>query len=35
MEFWFQITLEGYIIKFSMENQQSFSKEEAIFLEGS
>jgi hypothetical protein len=35
MEFWVQIVLEGYIIEFSAENRQAFSKDEAIFKEGS
>jgi hypothetical protein len=34
VEFWVQTTLEGYIIEFSTENHQSFSKAEAIFYEG-
>jgi hypothetical protein len=34
VEFWVKIVLEGYIIKFSIENHQSFSKAEAVFKEG-
>jgi hypothetical protein len=34
VDFWVQTTLEGYIIEFSIENHQYFSKEEAIFYEG-
>jgi hypothetical protein len=34
MEFWVQTTLEGYIIEFSAENYQLFSKVEEVFYEG-
>jgi hypothetical protein len=34
VDFWVQTVLEGYIIEFSAENHQYFSKEEAIFKEG-
>ena len=34
MDYWVQNTLEGYIIKFSAENHQSFSKAEVVFHEG-
>jgi hypothetical protein len=35
VDFWVQITLEGYIIEFVAENHQALSKAEAIFREGS
>jgi hypothetical protein len=31
MDFWVNTTLEGYIIKFVVENHQYFSRAEAIF----
>jgi hypothetical protein len=34
VEFWVQTTLERYIVEFSMENHQSFSKEEVVFYKG-
>jgi len=34
VDYWVQNTLEGYIIKFSMENHQSFSKAKVVFHEG-
>jgi hypothetical protein len=34
VDFWVHTTLEGYIIEFSIENHQYFSKAEAIFYKG-
>jgi hypothetical protein len=34
MDFWVHNTLKGYIIEFSVENHQSFSKAKALFYEG-
>jgi hypothetical protein len=34
VDFWVQTTLEGYIIEFSTESHQYFSKEEVVFKEG-